>query len=82
MKITLYGTAEPEALARAYERALRYGGPDCVIEITCRPRAGASDRDPPGWLEYVINFMSSENVSDYTIGMIQRSVGAEWEFHS
>lgn len=83
MKITLHGNAEPEAFGKACEKALEFAGPDCTIEITCRPRAGASStREPPGWLEYVINFMDGDEKPWYTLGMIQRGIGAEWEFHS
>lgn len=84
MQITIHSSeiAEPEALIKAVERVNRWGETG-VAEIFCRPRVAldAPEYNMPGWLEYHI-MIHMPNNRKYVIGMIQRSPGAEYEFHS
>ena len=67
--------AEQEALNKAVERVLSYGGAIDCARIVCSPQLET------GWLEYsiLLEFCSGGRMQ---LGMLQRSVGAEWEFHS
>jgi hypothetical protein len=79
MKVTILGdTPDPEAVVAAFERVVRFAGTgdDCIAVINC------SDRKPDGWLEYGISFVYPWGAQRFFIGMIQRKVGAEFEFHS
>lgn len=89
MNITIIdegGCVEPEAISKAVMRANRFDGDGKTATIFVRGRAGNGAGfhfpDPPGWLEYLIVIQHADGRPYMTIGMIQRSVGAEFEFHS
>lgn len=73
--------AEPEALQKAIDKVFRQSMSADHIEIHCKVRG---QRDFPQWLEYTICFyMDEEDKSPIlVIGMIQRTIDAEFEFHS
>jgi hypothetical protein len=79
--------AEPEALGRAVSHASRWHGAytntdhDADIYVSARSD-GINSREPAGWLEYLIVLKRPDGERSMTIGMVQRSVGAEFEFHS
>ena len=62
---------EPEAYLAACRRLLRWGGENtsAIVYVASRRR--------DGWLEWGIQIVGSIH-----IGMIQRTPGAEFEFHS
>lgn len=74
--------SEPEALAKAIERAKRWDG-DTKVEIHCNDRV--PDNAPyqqPGWLEYSIIVYDGADKLVIFICMIQRNKDADFEFHS
>lgn len=78
MKITITGDPEPEALGKACVRAFQIKGINCFAHIHCFERDAKT-----GWLEYAIALRDVEDgPSNFRLGMIQRHVGAEYEFHS
>lgn len=83
MKIEIHNAeqAEVQPLLKAIERACRYS--QCSadhIEIYVETRGSQSSSNKE-WLEYGIQIMKNGQVSIY-IGMIQRTLTAEFEFHS
>ena len=81
MKITITGDPEPEALGKACVRALHIMGMKCIVDIDCPAR----DQQHPagaGWLEYGMSFKNVSGDRTLYVAMIQRHVGAEYEFHS
>ena len=78
--------AEQKMLMAAVERAyLMYEQADTVVDIYVGPRvpSNALAYKNPGWLEYGISVRKNErDESPYYVAMIQRSPGAEVEFHS
>ena len=80
----LYDNPEPEALGRAVIHALRWKdcqSPPLRAVIHCNSRLAS------GWLEYIIVLRrpADETYKDsiyLSMGMIQRSPEAEYEFHS
>lgn len=75
--------AEAEAVAAALKKANQYVPTANKIRILCSPRVAADAPlyKHPGWLEYSIQ-VCFENGSKFYLGMIQRQVDAEFEFHS
>lgn len=77
MNITITGNPEPEALGKACVRAFQIMGMDSIARIHC------FDRQKTGWLEYSLALSKPENQERiFHVGLVQRSVGAEYEFHS
>lgn len=75
--------AEGPAIERALKKVAQYYMAADQIKIICAPRVPA-DAEPyrhPGWLEYGIH-IRFDNSSVLYLLMIQRSIGAEFEFHS
>ena len=71
--------AEAEAVMAALKKSNQYIPTAKRIEIYCSPRRcnmGKSD-----WLEYGIS-IEFDNGSKLFLGMIQRALDAEFEFHS
>jgi hypothetical protein len=66
---------EPEALAKAHERLAFW-------ENAHRAEIHVRDRTKDGWLEYLLCLYRADASRIITIGMIQREVGAPYEFHS
>lgn len=66
--------AEPEALAEVLKRITYNHHTAKQITIACR------ERKSDGWLEYVVHVQYAQG--SMTIGAIQRTPGAEMEFHS
>lgn len=82
MRIEIHKAEQAEIgpLTKAIERACRYSNCSADhIEIYVEPRG--SQNSNPEWLEYGIQIMKNGRVSIY-IGMIQRTLTAEFEFHS
>lgn len=72
--------AEIEPLMKAIERACRYSNCSADhIEIYVEPRGSTCSN--PDRLEYGISIIKNNSLSIY-IGMIQRTLTAEFEFHS
>lgn len=83
MKIEIHNAEQAEIgpLTKAIKRACRYSNCSADhIEIYVEPRGSQSSSNPQ-WLEYGIQIMKNGQVSIY-IGMIQRTLTAEFEFHS
>lgn len=81
MKIETFGDGgEHEAIGKACQRAYSFA-PECNAIIYIKPRSTGGS-DPVGWLEYGILFRNTNGINQMYIGMIQRSPGAEYEFHS
>ena len=79
MNITITGienvdTKDAKLLLATIERAQRF---QSVRDATLQ----TSQRQTSGWLEYLL-VLQLENNRSLTIGCIQRSLGAECEFHS
>jgi hypothetical protein len=66
---------ESEAFGMACRRAHRFAGNQADVNLV------TAEREPDGWLEYLLSFQK-EGKQWYLIAMIQRTPGAEWEFHS
>lgn len=82
MKIEIHNAEQAEIgpLTKAIERACRYSKCSADhIEIAVSPRG--SQNSNPEWLEYGIQIMKNNSLSIY-IAMIQRTLTAEFEFHS
>jgi hypothetical protein len=62
---------EPEAYLAACRRLLRWGGENTSAIVYVSPRR------EDGWLEWAVSIVGS-----MTIHMVQRTPGAEWEWHS
>lgn len=84
MKIEILAAeaAEKDALFAAIEKCQQYDNAD-AFTIICQDRVPA-DAPPykhPGWLEYriVINWGDGHSLC---IGMIQRNIDEQFEFHS
>lgn len=69
--------SEPEALAVCVQRVLNFysDNPGVTPEIHCRPRSAQ------GWCEYLLR-LPYRGGGELWVGAIQRTEGAEWEFHS
>jgi len=65
---------DPEAMAKACAIAARWPGHNATIFT--------AERNSTGWLEYGIQITNQANVRVIHIGLIQRTIGAEWESHS
>jgi len=78
MHIEIIGNpdGEREAFMQAMARLLRWGDPNLRARVMC------SERNESGWLEWLIWIGNAEGQHRITIGMIQRSPDAEFEFHS
>lgn len=74
--------AEDEALGKALLRTLHHQHVQSV-DISVHPRvpADAPEYKNPGWLEYGINFRYTTGGGMFVM-MIQRKIGADYEFHS
>lgn len=74
---------EADAVARALVKANQYLPTANTIRILCAPRvpADAPAYKHPGWLEYPIQ-IRFDNGSKLFLAMIQRTIDAEFEFHS
>lgn len=82
MKIEIHNAEQAEitALMKAIERACRYSKCSADhIEIAVSPRGSTCSN--PDWLEYGISIIKNNSLSIY-IGMIQRTLTADFEFHS
>lgn len=82
-----FENAEVEPLQKAIERAKYFMGDSefhhAVIRVQPRQPDTCIPSQFPGWLEYWICFHKYDNeVSSFTIAMIQRTKNAEFEFHS
>ncbi len=83
MRIEIHKAEQAEIgpLTKAIERACQYSNCSADhIEIYVEPRGSQSSSNKE-WLEYGIQIMKNGQVSIY-IGMIQRTLTAEFEFHS
>ena len=74
---------EQPMLEKAMQVATRYAATAKSVNIypQLRSPADAPDYRHPGWLEWMVVVDSYEN-SRLTIGIIQRSIGAEFETHT
>jgi hypothetical protein len=83
LKIVDFEKAEPEALAAATARALYLSNnaEECTIYVNARVPTDALPYMNPGWLEYLIITKYGEG-RYLTVGMIERSAGVGFEFHS
>lgn len=81
-----YQDHEPEALAACVAHAMRYQDVDVQIYVNPRVPHDAEPYKNPGWLEYMIIYrfsvVSTFGVGGLTVGAIQRTPGAAFEFHS
>ena len=75
--------AEAFAIESALKKANQYIPTANQIQIFCKPRIAndAPAYKQPGWLEYGIH-IRFDNGSVLFLAMIQRSINAEFEFHS
>ena len=83
MKIEIHNAEQAEIvpLTKAIERACRYSNCSADhIEIYVEPRGSQSSSNKE-WLEYGIQIMKNDQLLIY-IGTIQRTLTAEFEFHS
>jgi hypothetical protein len=80
MKIEVLGTPEPEAFGKACQRMAQYSSTS-DWRLHCPDRSKGRG-DPAGWLEYLMVQNREDNTTGIVIALIQREVGAEFEFHS
>lgn len=82
MEITIHNVelAEQPALAKVLDR-VTWHWRATKADIYCAPRADGSGYNPAGWLEYLLR-MEYDDGGKLTIGCLERSAGAEMEFHS
>lgn len=67
---------EPEAMAKACALAARW------LPTAMYCTVHTAERKPDGWLEYGLDICDADSKRLIYIGLIQRTVGAEWESHS
>lgn len=81
MKIEIHDVenAELEPLLKAVERAARYSLNGDHIDIYCAQRG--TQNSNLQWLEYGIQIMRNDQLRLH-VAMIQRTLTAEFEFHS
>ena len=75
-----YEVHEPEFLAKVLHRA-SFHQDVYSIDVYCNERAGKLRSDPEGWCEYILR-IEYRSGGKLTIGCIERSLGADMEFHS
>ena len=71
----LGGEPELEAFGEAAKRLLRWSN-DITCDLHVTPRTA------DGWLEYGLDLKRATGEHQIFIGMIQRTPGEDWEFHS
>lgn len=67
--------AEDEAMRQAFNRVVRHMHGAIKVDIHC------VNRKPDGWLEYLLVF-DYANGGNLTIGMVQRGLSRDFEFHT
>lgn len=74
--------AEDGALKQALARVLYHQNVrKCDILVQKRVPEDAEPYRHPGWLEYQLSF-HYEDGGHMIVGMVQRKIGADYEFHS
>lgn len=75
--------AEQEMLAACFTRLARFAHNAKLARIVCEERvpAEAPAYKHPGWCEYLL-YIEFTTGGSLTIGCLQRTIGAEIEFHS
>lgn len=66
---------EPQVLARVMDRIGQHATQAMMIQVFCTPRRA------DGWLEWVMRVQYNEK-HGITIGIVQRALTADVEFHS
>ena len=67
--------AEDEAMRQVFNRVIRHMHGTIKVDIHC------AKRKLDGWLEYLLVF-DYANGGSLTIGMVQRSLNHDFEFHT
>ena len=79
VEIINFEESEPAMLQVCLERVRRWFGPMIKDSAPCEIHCNA--REPSGWLQYVLKLTYPEG-GQIWVAAIQRTVGAEVEFHS